>query len=120
MPRYYFPKKDDVLTHDLRTSCRYILCVDEKDVNSCVAELCQYLTNIKSVYMRVLRAYQEVQYLVSTNGVTTFRSDFFITLAEYVEEKPNEDNAVLFSGAVSDSLEEYATHLGLTQTGGAA
>lgn len=112
MPKYYFPKRDDVLTHDLKSSCRYILCADKEDVKQSMAELHKYLTNIKSVYVAVLEVYREVQYLVFAKGVPKFRSDFFITLAEYIEELPDESNVVLFSEKVSDLLEKHVAEQG--------
>lgn len=102
MPKYYFPKSDDVITHNLKSSCRFIVCVDKEDTRQCIAELKKYLKHIKSAYLHVLEEFGEVAYLVFTKDLPVFRHDFFITLAEYIEEPPDETNTVLFSGKVSD------------------
>lgn len=102
MPKYYFPKSDDIVTHNLKSTCRYILCLDQEDVTYCAGELYAYLTILKCVYVKGLAAYSEVIYLAFAESQPVFRHDFFITLAEYIEDPPDETNTVLFSGKVSD------------------
>ncbi len=107
MPRYYLPNSEILIKKSaIKTTCRYIVCVDQTDVDQCIEYTKMYLENLDCLCVEVLPKYDEVNYYVIFGGTLKRQSDFFITLESYHGDPPHETNRVLFSEKLSDALSD--------------